>query len=63
MMYVGMEDKRPYIIHAFHGYGEKIGDKYEFAPANTVMVTSALIKRADGKTFIEEFTKVLDFEE
>lgn len=62
MMYVGMEDKVPYIIHAFHGYGEKNNDKYEFVPANTVMVTPVLLKRMSGKTFLEEFRKAIEFD-
>lgn len=62
MMYVGMKDKVPYIIHAFHGYGEKNKGEYEFVPANTVMVTSSLLKRMSGKTFLEEFRKVIEFE-
>ncbi|WP_019908096.1 SH3 domain-containing protein [Thermoanaerobacter indiensis] len=60
MMYIGKEKGIPYIIHDFHGYGEKKEDKYEFIPVNEVMVTSVLLPTASGVPFIEKFTSVLE---
>ncbi|AEM79861.1 SH3 domain-containing protein [Thermoanaerobacter wiegelii] len=62
MMYIGKEKGIPYIIHDFHGYGEKKEDKYEFIPVNEVMVTSVLLPTASGVPFIEKFTSVLEIE-
>ncbi|HHW57572.1 MAG TPA: glycoside hydrolase [Clostridia bacterium] len=62
MMYIGKEKKLPYIIHDFHGYGEKKEDNYEFIPVNEVMVTSVLLPTASGVPFIEKFTSVLEIE-
>ncbi|SDF12763.1 NlpC/P60 family protein [Thermoanaerobacter thermohydrosulfuricus] len=62
MMYIGKEKGISYIIHDFHGYGEKKEDKYEFIPVNEVMVTSVLLPTASGVPFIEKFTSVLEIE-
>ncbi|ADD03416.1 NLP/P60 protein [Thermoanaerobacter italicus Ab9] len=62
MIYIGKEKGIPYIIHDFHGYGEKKGDKYEFVPVNEVMVTSSLLTTISGVPFIEKFTSVLEIE-
>ncbi len=62
MIYIGKEKGVPYMIHDFHGYGEKKEDKYEFVPVNEVMVTSSLLLTASGVSFIEKFTSVLEIE-
>ena len=62
MIYIGKEKGVPYMIHDFHGYGEKKEDKYEFVPVNEVMVTSSLLLTASGVPFIEKFTSVLEIE-
>ncbi|SFE15593.1 NlpC/P60 family protein [Thermoanaerobacter thermohydrosulfuricus] len=62
MMYIGKEKGISYIIHDFHGYGEKKEDKYEFIPVNEVMVTSVLLPTASGVPFIEKFTSALEIE-
>jgi len=62
MMFVGMDGGMPYIIHDFTGYGEKIGDKYDFIPVNEVMVTSSLLPTSMGIPFIERFSSAIQFE-
>lgn len=62
MIYIGKEKGIPYIIHNFHGYGEKKEDKYEFVPINEVMVTSTFLPTTSGVSFIEKFTSVLEIE-
>lgn len=62
MIYIGKEKGIPYIIHNFHGYGEKKEDKYEFVPVNEVMVTSTFLPTTSGVSFIEKFTSVLEIE-
>ncbi|OXT08751.1 glycoside hydrolase [Thermoanaerobacterium thermosaccharolyticum] len=62
MMFVGMDSGVPYIIHDFTGYGEKIGDRYDFVPVNEVMVTSSLLPTSMGIPFIERFSSAIQFE-
>ncbi|AIS53396.1 cell wall-associated hydrolase [Thermoanaerobacter kivui] len=62
MIYIGKEKDISYIIHDFHGYGEKREDKYVFVPVNEVMVTSVLLPTASGIPFVEKFTSVLEIE-
>lgn len=62
MMYIGMYNVIPYMIHDFSGYGEKNGNKYEFVPVNEVAVTSTLLPLSSGVPFIERFTSLLQFE-
>ncbi|SHE92204.1 NlpC/P60 family protein [Thermoanaerobacter uzonensis DSM 18761] len=62
MIYIGKEKGIPYIIHNFHGYGEKKEDKYEFVPINEVMVTSTFLPTTSGVSYIEKFTSVLEIE-
>ncbi|AFK87660.1 MULTISPECIES: SH3 domain-containing protein [Thermoanaerobacterium] len=62
MMYVGMDDEVPYIVHDFAGYGAKNGEEYEFIPVNEVMVTSSLLPTSNGIPFIERITSAIQFE-
>lgn len=62
MMYIGCHDGTHYMIHCFHGYGEKIGDEYRFKPVNEVAVTSTLLTTASGNIFINKFTSLLQIQ-
>jgi hypothetical protein len=59
MMYIGMDEGIPYMIHEFNGYGVKDGTGFKFVPANEVAVTSTLLHRASGEYYIEDFTTLL----
>jgi hypothetical protein len=62
MIYLGEDDKKHYIIHNFHGYGEKTEEGYKFVPVNGVAVTPVLLLSSSGKTYLEKFTTVIEFE-
>lgn len=59
MMYIGMDEGIPYMIHEFNGYGVKDDTGFKFVPANEVAVTSTLLYRAAGEHYIEDFTTLL----
>lgn len=62
MMYIGCEAGVHYMIHCFHGYGEKIGNEYKFKAVNEVAVTSTLLTTSSGKLFINRFSSLLQIE-
>ncbi|PNV78153.1 MAG: hypothetical protein C0200_02535, partial [Thermoproteota archaeon] len=56
-IYLGEADSRGYIIHALHGYS----DGHRLFRVNEVVVTSVDIIRADGRRFLDCFTKAITF--
>lgn len=60
MIYIGKDNKVPYIIHALNGYGEKKSNVYKFIPVNEVVVTPVTIKTFEGIPFIEKFTSIVE---
>lgn len=62
MMYIGCQDGIHYMIHCFHGYGEKAGDGYRFRAVNEVAVTSTILTTSTGNLFINKFSSLLQIE-
>lgn len=62
MMYIGCHNGVYYMIHCFHGYGEKVGDEYRFRAVNEVAVTSTLLTTSSGNLFINKFTSLLQIQ-
>lgn len=62
MMYIGCDNGIHYMIHCFHGYGEKICDEYKFRAVNEVAVTSTLLTTSTGNLFINKFSSLLQIE-
>lgn len=62
MMYIGRDNGVHYMIHCFHGYGEKSGDGYRFRAVNEVAVTSTLLTTSSGNLFINKFSSLLQVE-
>lgn len=62
MMYIGCHKEAPYMIHCFHGYGEKVGDEYRFRAVNEVAVTSTLLTTSSGNIFINKFSSILQIQ-
>ena len=62
MMYIGMDEGVPFMIHEFNGYAVKDGKDFKFVPANEVAVTSTLLYTAAENHYIENFTTLLQVE-
>lgn len=62
MMYIGKDNGVHYMIHCFHGYGEKVGNEYKFRAVNQVAVTSTLLTTSSGNLFINKFSSLLQIE-
>ncbi|MGB9679782.1 MAG: SH3 domain-containing protein [Thermoanaerobacteraceae bacterium] len=60
MIYIGKDNKVPYIIHALNGYGGGKGNVYKFTPVNEIVVTPVTIRTFEGIPFIEKFTSVVE---
>lgn len=62
MMYIGMDNDEPFMIHNFHGYSRLKDEELEFVPVNQVFVTSTHIITSSGKKYIDDFTSILEFD-
>lgn len=62
MMYIGMDEGVPFMIHEFNGYAVKDGTGFKFVPANEVAVTSTLLYTSAENHYIENFTTLLQVE-